>query len=130
MKTFFEFLDDLGINKKLKRDLEILILSNSDLKHFEDKIFSPDKSFDVMVYEMRKHKLLERPISLTQFELFLSEDESLAVSRLMAQHISLQELSEIKGIMQMKKVTYSDIYHKHMEQLESKSICNIWQLIL
>ncbi|MEJ9114185.1 hypothetical protein LAV76_15525 [Bacillus paramobilis] len=57
MKTFFEFLDDLGINKKLKSELGILILNESDLKHFEDKIFSMEKDFEEMIFEMRRHKL-------------------------------------------------------------------------
>ncbi len=119
-----------GLTKKLKSELGILILNESDLKHFEDKIFSMEKDFEEMIFEMRKYKLLEQPISLTQFELFLSKDELLAVSRLMGQYISPQDLSEIQVIMKMKNITYLDIYNRHMKNLSFNSICNIWQLIL
>lgn len=130
MEKFFKFLDDMGISKEMKYEFEVLLLGDDDLKHFEDKIFSPDKSFDVMVYEMRKYKVLKKPMPIEVYKMRSLINEFATVSELLGQYISDHDWCEIKAIMKIRNMSLLDIYHKHKEQVDRNTICNIWQLIL
>ncbi|HDX9638999.1 TPA: hypothetical protein ROY14_001052 [Bacillus mobilis] len=130
MEMLAEFMDDLGISKDLQKELRLLITNNADLKHFEDEIFSAEKSFEAMTFEMRKHKVINHRMSVSEFRLRFAVNDLEAVSTLFGHYISEDDWNELRYLMKVKNITYSDIYSRHVENLHFNSICNIWQTIL
>ncbi|MEB9507239.1 hypothetical protein P4J13_25240 [Bacillus anthracis] len=131
MEMLTEFMNDFKVRKDLINEMMALMDNGSDLQHFEDKIFSPDKSFDVMVYEMKRYKLLEQPImTLIEFEEAYNQSEITAVNKLFRSSISIEEWKNVQKIMKLKGMKIQRLYAEQLKNIERNSICNIWQLIL
>ncbi|MFF1992853.1 hypothetical protein ACFVWC_16555 [Bacillus mycoides] len=131
MEMLTEFMNDIKVSKDLINEMLVLMDNNADIKHFEDEIFSMEKGFKEMTFEMKKYKLLEQPImTLIEFEEAYNQNEITAVNKLFRSSISVEEWKGVQKIMKLKGMTIQRLYTEKLKNIERNSICNIWQTIL
>lgn len=131
MKELEDFLNELNVSDNVKDSMFILIDDQKDFEHFENVVFSPSKSFEEMISEMKSYKLLNQGlISESVFKYTYLTDPIDAMTKLFRHHISINDWDELQGLMKVRKLSHIDVYHLQMKNLERNFVCNAWQTIL